>query len=268
MDHDIVIPGFPIAKNQALEVRGRCFGDGANLLLRYLIQVPSGAIVPSEEVITWSGSQALEKKYFEIGAGRLISATLNTTSSTPMHGYIYAQVGIHQDIESDHDVFMSLCSGRVSADSPIAWPSPNLRPAAEGMGGIARDDIGTPAQGANWEWVVPTNLRVHVLGVATDLVTEVAVATRRVHLNIEVSSFNQYRVIAITDQTASLTHHYLFQKQVGGTDDTDNTYHVAGFPDTFLVAGDKVQTDVLNIQAYDQLQANYIHYEYWFEGRA
>ncbi len=264
MNHDIRIPGFPISVEQEIEVRGRTTMSTVQLTLRILSENDKGVIIPTQHVFNWTNTQGLQQNRFPVGEGRLLSLSLTATSQVPEHGFVFALVGLKRDIAGSTDIFTCLCSGQLSADYPLAWPSSNLRSPTDGQGGIAIDTISNPGAGTNFSWSVPAHLRVKPMGLVFSFATDATVANRVVGVAFKISGVVVFFSNAEYDQPANkgVTYHFGLNTYEFGV--LFSSRAVVRLPEAYLRSGDTIVTLIFRLQGGDSITSISHMYEYWF----
>ncbi len=152
--------------------------------------------------------------------------------------------------------FYTLFSGLVYRGKGISWPTNVIEDTTPTHGMITEMNIADPAAGAELTYTVPDN-RIFVLqGVRFSLVTAVAAANRRVHLNIQFPGGWDFDFFSSYDQTASLTRYYTCT-HVGTLldDQDDNDVIIPIPPNLFLTQGAVISTVTTNLQAADNFGA-------------
>jgi len=150
------------------------------------------------------------------------------------------------------NLIYSLMSGYIWNLHTLSWPTSNLRPAMPDIGTATVIAGANPAAGAQCSITIPANTLLSLQRVELSLVTAVAVANRRVHIQIYTSSYLIYEGISSVDQAASLTRTYHGEPLGSNGAASDDNDIVIPIPQgLWLLPGDIVQTTTTNMQAAD-----------------
>lgn len=162
------------------------------------------------------------------------------------------RVYIHLALAINNDQLYSLLSGYVYSARALAWPAANLNEPDMIDGEVKAVNGTNPAAGSEISYTVPAYYTLELLSITFSLVTSATVASRSVHLNIQVSGATVYQGILNTSQAASTTRTYFFQAGHSLFTDFDNTTILGPLPAKIIIPpGDIITTTTTNLQAGD-----------------
>lgn len=122
-------------------------------------------------------------------------------------------------------------------------------------GGFYRVVGSAPAAGANANIAVPTRARWKVLSGLFTFTTDATVATRTVRLRWVDATDYSFRTAAPSDQAASLVYQYNFGPGLTAQAVAGLNVAMSMPNEVWIPEGGKLETDILNLQAGDQVAA-------------
>ena len=120
--------------------------------------------------------------------------------------------------------------------------------------------IPSPAQGANFSYMVPAGRRMHVRSIAFNFITDANVATRQVILYvIDPAGGVSYSAVPKVTQVTGLGYDYTFAPQARELANAVGGYATSQLASKLvLVPGEVIASDIQNVQAGDQIQEIYL----------
>lgn len=202
--------------------------------------------------IETAGTGAMETFTFRI-PNIPIFATFFTGTTNINRGQVFASIYLTANGEK----ILKLASGYISNQSSLNWPQTQADSESRESGFWTAYNGAAPAAGANHNFAVPANQHWVLHGMSFALITDANVANRRVHIRTAFgTSAGRVAAFPSVDQVASSTMWYHFAEYGHIPDETDDDRILVNFPaNIHLRAGATITTDVVNIQATDQLTA-------------
>jgi hypothetical protein len=181
-------------------------------------------------------------------------------AETHVSGTVFVRVAL----TVNGNILYSLISGYLWNLHTLSWPTSNLKPAMPDIGTELSITGANPAAGAQCSITVPANTLIEIDRIELPLVTAVAVANRRVHIQIFKSSYLIYEGISSVDQAASLTRMYHGEPLgANGAANDDNDIVIPIPQGIKLLTGDTVTTTTTNMQAADDFGVPSIYGRMW-----
>ncbi len=178
--------------------------------------------------------------------------------------YIQGEAFVALSVTVNGDLLQELASGYVHGLHGVSWPSQTLEDPRPGGGVISVLRPANPAVATDLEIEVTNGEVWRFMALRLTLVTDANVADRRAHVRIDFGVQPLIDAYSDIDQTASLTRLYSaasFGTQPSAINDDDI---LIPFPsDIFLNVSMSVETEVLNLQAGDQIQDVQLLIERW-----
>lgn len=226
---------------------------------RYLLE--SGEIIRFGEQFTPPSNITATSIDIRLPEGFLMSLALHVHNATPERGAFYATAAIMVGNPVDDIESTVLIADYLSAASPRGWPySPMVHP-LEGRGTLISGSLVTDGAGPDIIYEVPAGLSVDLHALKITLVTDATVANRRVTVVIERPGAEFWRHNAQVTQAASLTRRYYYG--FGAVSDSAGAVinYNYSLPPMRLREGYRIKTEVVNLQAGDDLLNSTIFYE-------
>jgi len=246
-----------------LQVRNSLAGTRVQCWAR--LQLADGTVPPMLQEMVPATDRSPTSIAFDLAEGYLLSVTMQVIGASPRRGQVWAEASLIRGAAGDVQVVQVLVSDAITNRSALAWPGGQLRQSVEGPGAL-RSIAGTnPAAGVEVSEAVPTDARWRLRSFRVQLVTAVAVATRRVHLTIDDGATILYDLAAADTELASLTRNYNFTQDGFQRAAQDNEVYVPLPVDVYLFQGYRVRTLTTNLQAADDYGAPQYAVEEWIE---
>lgn len=239
---------------------------GVQLALRSRFLGLDGGIMPSADVQTPNTDRSGKSTIVVTPEGWLLGAQVFAVAGAPLIGQCYVVVEVVQGLGSSAIALQTLAAGYVTAKQPLSWPGQPIASSLDG-GGALRAIVGSaPGAGVNVTETVPTGARWELLSFESVLTTSVGVANRQHAITID-DGVNLYFIDSPAFvQAASLVGAYSYAQGQSKLAAPLNVAVPANLPaNNRLLAGHRIRTSVLNLQAGDVLAApNYLVRE-WLE---
>lgn len=210
--------------------------------------------------------RSLAASNFRLGEGWLLSLQL-VSNSTPIVGQTFVRVATTRGAGQAGTALMTLMQGYCGALQALSWPLSPIVNTISGRG-VIRSITGTdPAAGAEILEVVPTGARWRPIALAVSLVTDATVTNRSPELFFSDGTLAFYSCDPPAVQTASLNRFY------NGSCGGERLAAIAENPqwnipnELILLAGFKIRTNTLNLQAGDNWAAPQMLVEEWLEAK-
>ncbi len=201
-----------------------------------------------------------------LAEGYLLSAQLFANFGTPRRGSTYCEIQLVRGLGVGRLGTFTLLSDYLTTNLTLGWPTSRIGQSVEGPG-IMRSIVGTtPAAGAEISETVPTGARWRLRGIRYQLTTAVAVANRESGLLYDDGVNAFLKMVAGFSQVASLVHTYNFGLGLTLVDSTVSADHTRSAGACDLLAGFRIRTSTVNLQAADAYTAPNYEVEEWIEG--
>jgi hypothetical protein len=221
---------------------------------------------PFKTTLTPTTNRAATTKVIGLGDGWLLNAQVIVSAGTPVDGQTWARLSLVRGLTSVADESFTLVSDTLTVGKAIAWPSGAVRGPLDGAGAIRSISGTTPGAGAEVSETVPAGARWQVLSFMSTLVTSATVASRVAAMTLDDGTNIFWRNEATVVQAATNTRIRCWTNGYGaivngnGTSDT-----VALMQNAMLLAGFRIRTNTVSIQAGDQYSAVQYLVREWLE---
>lgn len=146
----------------------------------------------------------------------------------------------------------NLCSGLVYENKGVSWPINNSEVNFPFPGAVNAFNSADPAAGAEISYTTTTVRSTELIALSFTLVTAVAAANRRVHLQISYATGEMFDFVSNVDQAASLTRHYTATGYPTGlAEAAGSEIHIPIPYRFFMPPGTTIATLTDNLQAAD-----------------
>jgi hypothetical protein len=222
------------------------------------ILTPSGIVMPLVFQVPSIGNRVVATKAFQLVEGYLLSVGLVALFPSTNVNPAYGSAMLVRTPFTGANASAMLASGYLNQAVPIGWPANSPKGQTEGpgflttAGGVA---IATPAAGAEWQFVVPANMRVLVKSICAVLATAVTVANRNVKIVIDDGAAIYASITSGFSQVASLTNRYTWMDGSAAPVAFDNTVVIPLPSGLILPAGHRITSSTTALQAGDQWSA-------------
>jgi hypothetical protein len=161
--------------------------------------------------------------------------------------------------------FFTLLADYVTNAATLGWPGGAIRQSVEGPGFLRSISVGNPAAGAEWSLTVPTNARWRVQAANSLFTASAGVANRVPECNLDdgANSFfiGEPNSVVVALGAPQVTFASTVPTAVANVADV-----TASIPSpAYLLAGHRINSRTLNIQAADQYSAIFVNVEEWIE---
>lgn len=225
------------------------------------ILMPDGRVVPSVWPVQMTFSRAIQTIRIPFPEGFLLScAVLLANTAAPRSTYV--SLAISRSTLAPTLLGNVLVQGYADSNVPLSWPGGILSTNLDCAGNI-RVITGTlPAAGVQISETVPANARWNLLSITFSFTASATVATRLIQLILDDGTNVYGTFLSPASVTAGLSLITTFA--VGVTTTTNATSQmIAIVSPAILSAGFRIRTNVLNMQAGDQLTAPVYQVEEW-----
>lgn len=227
-----------------------------------------GRLMRIKETFDVLPSSSKQSFFVPLVEGWIESVSIGDAEYVVQRGRVFVQISIQSD---DDDSVGSLPHTILAADYFVSsvgmqWPGTPIRQFREGPGFLGSANIGNPAAGANFTNTIDAGVVRRIMAVAFRLVTDATVATRTPGLEVVVGGIVAVSPLPGATQAASQTKDFSFSDVGQGLVSTPVLSNC--FPsDLYLKGGDVLRSQVVGIQAGDQLSNIVMVYEEWVEER-
>jgi len=222
------------------------------LAVRYLDA--NGQMHYETESLDGASLSTVTTKVFTLSEGWLCGASVTNLGGGLADSTCWVSLALQQPGGANRPAHTILSQGYVTNLFGVTWPAEAIRQ-PPGSGGTllpVSQAIANPAAGADWLFTIPAGLKYFLKSVYFTLVTSATVATRSALLIIDDGANRLFRGDVNLTQAASLTQIYSGGSGLIGQTAGILTGTVAMPTDMPLLAGWRVGTSTVNIQAADQ----------------
>ena len=226
--------------------------------------LPDGTIVPNDWTITSVSGRSGNVFPLPLAEGFLLSlSAYDSNASSP--GQTYVRVSLQRSGTVNYTVAQVLLAGYVFTNNLLSWPNSPLWPMTYGHGNMRVITGTTPAAGAEISEQVPGNTRWRLLTFQFTLATAATAGNRFPIVVYDNGTVNYVATTPPTGIAASLGVAFNLATGFPSNDDATGTYMLPGITDHFMLAGFRIRTQTLNLQAGDQY--GNVHYlvEEWLD---
>ena len=212
-----------------------------------------------------SAARTLQSFVFSLGEGWLLDFSVFATAAVTITGQTFARVQVLRGQTGATSVVATLMAGYITSVQSIAWQGSAVRSSLDGQGNL-RSITGTdPAAGVEISEAVPTGARWRLLAISAALVTDATVINRFPGLLIDDGTTTLFSADPPAAQTASQNYRWSAgpgSARLGAINASPNW----GLPvDIRLLAGSRIRTSTLSIQAGDNWGAPQLLVEEFLE---
>lgn len=258
---------FWVTTSDLLRVRSIASGSGTVVVSGAHLS-PDGIVTPFRFAFFPQTDRTLTPGQIPLTDGWLLNVTVRLSSGALITGQSFALVELVRGGGSDAFVIATLVSGYVTAVQPLAWPAGRVLNSLEGRGSL-RSITGTnPAAGAEVAETVPTGARWRLISCVATLVTDATVSNRQASILIDDGANVLVRSGNNVSQSASQTRLYIAAAFGAWGDMGSVPMGLSLPPDMWLLAGYRIATATVNLQAGDNWGAPQLLVEEFLEGAA
>lgn len=240
--------------------------SGVTLLNNGRIMRETGTIDKISAQQTPSTDRGMSTASINVGAGWLLSFSVNVKDGTPRRGQTFVYVAVVRGGVGGGDVSACLIQDYVAVGHSAVWPGAIVRQSVEGPGVLRSITGSDPAAGAEVTGSVPTNARWRLLSFQVALTTSADAGDRRVHVFIDDGSKELIRWASPSLQTASLTYTYYAESGVGAEMSVRGNRIVLALPtDLMMFQAWRIRTFCEGMFAADDYAAPQYTVEEWNE---
>jgi len=252
-DDHLLVTTLNAAAGVTLTIGGRSLRDNGSIHVFQERHVPNTDRTAATTVI-------------RLPCGWLQNLTIVASGGTPLYGQTFVRVDLFRGDNTGRTSLATLVQGMLTAQQRLAWPGSPLTSTHERPGGI-RSITGTnPAAGVEISETVPTGARWRVLGLVFTLVTDATVANRDVNVLIDDGTNTLLQLGAGSSQTASTSRLHTLINSGANPGILTSATPVLGTIPFLLLAGYRIRTSTVNLQAGDNYGAPQLLVEEWLEG--
>ena len=238
---------------------------GCTALLTARILRPSGVIEKVQLKVAAPTNRTVNTGLVNVGRGWLLSIIVLPSAGQPERGQVFINVLLIREGLSDADAASMFISDYLCYQSYLGYPGGMVRSSIEGPGRI-RSITGTdPAAGEEISETVPLGARWRLRGIRYTFAAAVAVATRYSSLIIDDGTNILRKVTPNTPQTSGVLYNYSLIPTFSnpGVVVIDSDADIGEGP--VMLAGYRIRTETLALQAADNYSAPQLFVEEWLE---
>jgi hypothetical protein len=226
-----------------------------------------GAVAPSVDTHTPNTDRTARSTILRGMEGWLLGGQVFVSSGAPLIGQCFVVVELVQGEGAAAVALQTLAAGYVTAKQPLSWPGQPIAQSLDG-GGAIRAIVGSvPGAGNNFSETVPTGARWELLSLEAALINSATVANRTVALTIDDGAAIYFIDSPAFVTTASQTSAYSFAQGESKLVAPVLTGVMGNLPgNNRLLAGHRIRSSVINLQAGDAFSAPNMLVREWIEG--
>lgn len=231
------------------------------------LPVCGGRPLPFVHTHTPATDRTVGSSDFSLGDGWLLGATVIVSTAAPVIGQTWVQLQLIRGAGGATIVLQTLASGYVTASQPVAWPGSPLAGTLEGQGAVRVVTGTNPAAGVEISETVPTGARWLLIGISATFTTDATVANRTPGLILDDGATPLFGASQGVVQSASLGLDHAWGAGFGTNNTTLALSNSQSLPEPCaMLAGFRVRTSVLNLQAGDDWSSPVLLIREWLEG--
>jgi hypothetical protein len=229
---------------------------------------PTGVLNPIVTVnqqFVINASTNLQAFTMQLQEGYLLSLRVSADVSSTTRGQTFVRVLFNRGTPTAGVTVGVLLADYAYPQAQISWPYGRVITPLEGPGDIRALAVGNPAAGTDWTFTCPANTRLRICSLQATFTASAAVANRQVQLIVDDGTTPYWT----DDGTANITAGQVAQVAATTTNAPAGiitTVQDLVFPPSlYLVAGHRIRTSTVGIQAGDQWSLINIAVERWLD---
>lgn len=257
--------GLPLTGEDTLRINSYGSLAAVTLAIEGRLISDEECLVPFADQHFPSSNRSLVQSFVRLNDGLLNGFQVRAAVGTPKRGQVFVTAELVRGIGPTVQSLGILAAGYVGNGEPLTWPGTPIMTSVDGPGYLRSVNNAQPGAGADWTITVPVGARWRPIALLASLATSATVATRQAQILLDDGA-NVFAQMSGNDgQAASLTFAYTLASSngVGAMAPTDA---LIPLPDwTVLLAGYRIRSSTLSIQAADQWTAQQLLVEEWIE---
>lgn len=239
---------------------------GVSIVLQGRRLDDKGTLQPIAETHTPNNDRSVKIQDYTLGLGALLNLTVFASAGAPLIGQTYVMLQIIRGFSGAKIVLGTLLAGYITATQALGFPGSPILSSLEGEP-VVRNIVGTsPAPGSFNVETCPTGARWELVTFHSKLTTSVAVANRKVFLEIIAGAQPSgiYQLSSV--QTANSIADYTFAQNLPIAADAASGAYQFPIPQRqFLRAGDLIEVGAVVLDLADQFAAARYQVREWLE---
>lgn len=254
-----------ITENDFISVICKNLLVGITVIIRTRILRKDGVIQYSDDAFVPATDGSPSTLQIRLTEGYLLGIAFSSTGTNPIRGQTYIECQLGHGNITGGKTFYPLCSNYLLIQNFCGWPGVPFTAAVDGAGNI-RDIAGTtPALGAEFNEVVPTNRRWRLQALHNSLNTSATVANRQPRLVIDDGVNVWYTSPALANVTAGTIIQFNWGAGTSAFSGVEGTQNLTVPSPTTLMAGWRLRSSTAGLQAGDAWGAPIYSVEEWVE---
>lgn len=255
-----------VTGEDAIQLAAINSASGVTLTLAGRFVQLNGQVTSFSHTLTPTTDRVITTAARALGNGWILNFSVFASAGSPLTGQCWARVNLQRGLGGASMQIGTLTSGYVTTQEPIAYPGGALRDSLDGRG-VIRSITGTdPAANTEFVETVPTGARWRFNALVVTFVTDATVGFRYPQLIIDDGATIQYISDPDNNQTASVTYRYNAGSGLRRLAPGVNAPLWALPNDVFLMAGWRIRSNTVGMQATDNYGAPQLLVEEWLEG--
>lgn len=256
---------IPVDQDTYLRIETMNLSDSTaiNIMVRFLRK--DGLVRNMQFRHSLTNDRTLQTDTYQLTDGWILSVGLALADGAALRGECFVQLKVQHGSRYDEQSYQTLVSDYVYESFGISYPGLPLRSSLDGGGAFKYFSPAAASPGDDTEWTVDSNTRVRILSFSIRLVTNATVANRLMIIAGTRGVTTLFQLTVASVQPASVTIDYHFNVGEGSANQVSTFANTSFPPNLVLLAGDKLVTQVENIQGTDNLSFQNIYAEQWLE---
>jgi hypothetical protein len=266
-----LIPGVPppaglyISPNEQLVVDSWAYMGQQPLWIKLRVLRPGGYVDTSYYQHQPNADRSRATTYHDLAEGHLLTAMVLATGLLYKRGQCFVNVGLQRGEGAVGIYHHQLIAGYVTSCSALVWPWAQIQSSVEGPGLIRRDAWTDPAAGAEISVTVPAGARWRLHSIRFVFVTDATALNREVDLVIDDGATTLLIIEPPALQGAGGTRGYNYGADFPSLNALTQEFLIPLPVGLILIAGYRLRTVTVNLQAGDNYGAPQVMFEEWIE---
>jgi hypothetical protein len=229
------------------------------------ILTPDGQIRPTSQQLYFPGDRTSYHMLVNIPEGFILSLTVGSITAPILRGQLYVQAWLARGNNYTASISYGLVAGYLTNLVHLSWPPGIHEPSTSGRGLIRHIQGTDPAAGVEISETCPTNTMWRVIGFNYTLITSAVAGNRYSHLVVDDGTTAGAFGLSGAVQAASTTTLYKFGAYGAMGAAISGIQSGVLPPDLYLLAGHRIRTSTLSLDAGDNYSAPFYSVEEWLD---
>jgi hypothetical protein len=252
--------------NDNLRVEGWNTVTGASLLVQGRFVSEAGTVEAFSRELPLTADRLRVAGDFAMARGFILNLVVTVIGAAPKIGQTFARVSVIRGFTGATLVMGVLLQGYVTSQQGLGWPGSPIVSSTDGEPVIRFFNGTTPAPGAEISETVPTGARWSIVRCLASLTTSGVGGNRYVNLACVDSGLYNFRSVVATPITAGVFWVFVWSPNLQLAVDPINNVSMQPLAfDSVLLAGQKLETYSLGLDAGDQFSEPRMYVREWLD---